>query len=299
MILLLNHRVLLSGNNLLKISKDTILTLATFFSLLILFYVLGYWLIYRMGQATPLMLSVGIATLVTCIIRKRNLASLGWRWGAWKYQWMSYLIPFIIVLVAYLIIWIGGFGEFYNVDFILEQKENYNLVNWSNAGILLFHFALVASISFFVTLPSVLGEELGWRGLLVPELSKFMSFTGVALVSGLVWSVWHWPLIFMGLFGNNVTPLYYQLLIFTLLMLSSSVIMAYLRLKTDSLWTAVIYHASWNVFIQKLFTPITETNTKSDWYIDEFGAITALVACCVAVIFWKKGINEFEKKYVS
>ena len=126
-----------------------------------------------------------------------------------------------------------------------------------------------------------------------------MSFTGVALVSGLVWSVWHWPLIFMGLFGNNVTPLYYQLLIFTLLMLSSSVIMAYLRLKTDSLWTAVIYHASWNVFIQKLFTPITETNTKSDWYIDEFGAITALVACCVAVIFWKKGINEFEKKYVS
>ena len=27
----------------LKISKDTILTLATFFSLLILFYVLGYW----------------------------------------------------------------------------------------------------------------------------------------------------------------------------------------------------------------------------------------------------------------
>jgi membrane protease YdiL (CAAX protease family) len=285
----------------LKISKDTILTLATFFSLLIVFYVLGYWLVYRMGQATPLMLSVGIATLVTCIIRKRNLASLGWRWGAWKYQWMSYLIPFMIVLVAYLIIWIGGFGEFYNADFILEKKENYNLGDWSNTGILLFHFALVASISFFVTLPSVLGEELGWRGLLVPELSKFMSFTGVALVSGLIWSVWHWPLIIMGLYGNDVTPLYYQLLFFTLFILSSSVIMAYLRLKTDSLWTAVIYHASINIFLQKIFTPITMTNTESNWYIDEFGAITALVGCCVAVFFWKKGIAEFDiiKKHTS
>lgn len=277
----------------LKISRDTALTLFTFFSFVVAFYILGYWLIFRMGQATPLMLSVGLATIVTCVIRKRSLASLGWQWGEWKFQWMSYLIPFSIAFSAYLIIWFVGFGDFYNAEFLLKQKENYNLTHWSDTSIFLFHIVLVATISFVVSLPSILGEELGWRGLLVPELSKFMSFTGVALVSGLVWSVWHWPLMIKGLYGNDVTPLYYQLFFFTLFITSTGVIMAYLRLKTGSLWTAVIYHASSNIFIQKIFTPITVQNTESSWYIDEFGAIVALIACCVAIYFWKKGVAEF------
>jgi len=261
--------------------------------LVMAFYVMGYWLIFRLGQATPLMLSVGLATVLTCIIRKRSLASLGWGWGEWKYQWMSYLTPFIIALIAYLIVWFVGFGDFYNSDFLSKQKENYNLRDWSDASILLFHLLLVASISFFISLPSVLGEELGWRGLLVPELSKFMPFTGVAIVSGLVWSVWHWPLIIKGLYGNDVTPLYYQLFFFTLFITSSGIVMAYLRLKTNSLWTGVIYHMSSNIFIQKVFTPITVKNAASSWYIDEFGAITALVAFCVAMYFWRRGATEF------
>jgi len=277
----------------LKISRDTALTLFTFFSFVIAFYILGYWLIFRMERATPLMMSVGLATIVTCVIRKRSLASLGWQWGEWKFQWMSYLIPFSIAFSAYLIVWFVGFGDFYNAEFLLKQKENYNLTHWNDTNIFLFHIVLVATVSFVVSLPSILGEELGWRGLLVPELSKFMSFTGVALVSGLVWSVWHWPLMIKGLYGNDVTPLYYQLFFSTLFITSTGVIMAYLRLKTGSLWTAVIYHASSNIFIQKIFTPITVQNTESSWYIDEFGAIIAIIACCVSIYFWKKGVAEF------
>ncbi len=109
--------------------------------------------------------------------------------GEWKYQWMSYLVPFAIALSSYLLVWLFGFGDFYNVEFILAQKGSYNLGTWNDASIMIFHLVLVASISFFVSLPSVLGEELGWRGLLVPELSKFMSFRGVAIVSGLAWSI--------------------------------------------------------------------------------------------------------------
>lgn len=278
----------------MKTSSDTVLTLLTFFLFLVAFYVLGYWLIFRMGQATPLMLSVGAATLATCLVRKISLASLGWSWGEWKYQWMSYLIPLTIALVAYLAIWIAGFGDFYNAEFLIEQKANYNLAGWSDVSILLFHVALVASISFVVSLPSILGEEIGWRGLLVTELSKVTSFTGVALISGIAWSLFHWPLIFRGLYGNSVTPLYYQLFFFSLFIVSTGVIMTYLRMKSGSLWTAVIYHASSNIFIQKVFTPITLENSVSAWYIDEFGAILALVACCVAIYFWRKGVAEFD-----
>jgi hypothetical protein len=115
------------------------------------------------------------------------------------------------------------------------------------------------------------------------------------LVSGLVWSMWHWPLIINGLYGNDVAPLFYQLFFFTLFITATSVIMTYLRLKTNSLWTGVIYHMSSNIFIQKIFTPITQANPTSSWYIDEFGAVIAIVAFVAAIFFWRRGVAEFNE----
>lgn len=277
----------------MKISRDSAITLMVFFALLVVCTAAGYWLIFRVGRATPIMLSVGIATLLTCFIRKRKLATLGWGWGSWKYQWLSYLVPLAIALIAYSIIWSVGWGGWYNSGFVIQQMEDYNLSNWSEAGIIAFHFLLTATYSFALLLPSVLGEEIGWRGFLVPELAKLMSFTKVALISGLIWSVWHWPIMFMGFYGNDVTPLYYQLFCFTLLIVSWSVVMAYLRFKTDSLWTAVIFHMSGNVFLQKVFAPLTMENESSAWYVNEFGIVPAMVAFVIAIYFWKKGKAEF------
>lgn len=274
-------------------SKGSAINLAVFLILLVACTAGGYWLLFRLGRATPVMLSVGVATVLTCLIRKKDLASLGWAWGSWKYQWLSYLLPLAIASVAYLTIWITGWGGWYNTGFVLELIQDYNLPDWSGAGIVVFHLLLTASYSFILLLPSVLGEEIGWRGFLVPELARFMSFTSVALVSGLIWSMWHWPMMFKGFYGNDVTPLYYQLFFFTLLIVSYSVIMTYLRLKTGSLWTAVIFHMSANVFLQKVFTPLTIENESSAWYVNEFGAVPALVALAFAVFFWRKGKSEF------
>lgn len=277
----------------MKISRESAIDLAVFLVFLIACTAVGYWLLFRLGRATPVMLSVGVATILTCLIRKKDLAALGWGWRSWKYQWLSYLLPLAIAFVAYLIIWSTGLGGWYNSEFVLQQMQDYNLGNWSQANIIIFHFFLTATYSFFLLLPSVLGEEIGWRGFLVPELAKFMSFTSVALTSGMIWSVWHWPMMLKGFYGNDVTPLYYQLFFFTLLIVSYSVIMAYLRCKTDSLWTAVIFHMSGNVFLQKIFTPLTIGNESSAWYMDEFGAVPALVAFIFAIFFWKKGKSEF------
>lgn len=277
----------------MKISRDSAISLMVFFVLLIACTAVGYWLIFRLGRATPIMLAVGVATILTCLIRKRNLATLGWGWGSWKYQWMSYLLPLVIVFVAYLVIWVAGFGGWYDSEFVAQQMQNYNLSGWSDASVIVFHLMLTATYSFVLLLPSVLGEELGWRGFLVPELAKFMSFTNVALTSGLIWAVWHWPLIFMGLYGNEGTPLYYQLFFFTLFITADAVIMTYLRFKTDSIWTAVIFHMSGNVFLQKGFDPLTVENERSAWYMGEFGAVPALVAFVIAIYFWKKGKTEF------
>ena len=61
----------------------------------------------------------------------------------------------------------------------------------------------------------------------------------------------------------------------------------------DSLWTAVIFHMSLNVFTQKVFAPLTIENDSSAWYVNEFGAVPALVTFVIAIYFWKKGETEF------
>jgi membrane protease YdiL (CAAX protease family) len=123
-----------------------------------------------------------------------------------------------------------------------------------------------------------------------------MRFTGVAMVSGLLWAVWHWPMIFMGIYGNESTPLYFQLLAFTLFITANGVILAYLRLKSNSVWTAVIFHMSSNVFMQKFFTPMTAGGAQSQWYVDEFGAIPALVTLLVGAYFWRSGCIDFSSR---
>ena len=273
--------------------RESAITLTVFMALLVGFSAVGYWLIFRLESATPLMMSVGLAAIVTCLIRRRDLTSLGWGWGAWRYQWLSYALPLGTITAAYLLIWAGGFGEWYDASFVLEKKQDYHLDEWSNDAVILFHFLVTATLSFLLLLPSVLGEELGWRGFLVPELSKSMPFTGVALVSGLLWSVWHWPMIFMGIYGNEGTPLYFQLFTFTLFIVANSFTLAYLRFKSNSVWTAVIFHMSSNIFLQKFFTPMTADTTRSAWYVDEFGAVPAFVASLVAIHFWRKGSTEF------
>ena len=275
-------------------ANGPVVIIGVFLALTILFYFAGGWLIFRLSSATPLMMSVGLAAVVTCLLTRKELRTLGWRWGSWKIQWLNYFLPLCYVALAYGVIWALGLGGWYNVDFVHEQKDSYNLVAWSNAGVIGLHFLLTASVSFVLLLPSVLGEELGWRGLLVPELSKLMPFTGVALVSGLLWAVWHWPLIFMGLYGaGEATPFLYQLSFFTLCIMSMSVVMTYFRLRTDSLWPAVVFHMSHNVFLQKFFGPMTSEHSNSAWFLGEFGVVVPGILVVLAIFYWRKGNTEF------
>lgn len=282
-------------NGLSKTLQGPAATVGIFLVLTACLYPVGVWLIFRLGSATPLMLTVGLAAILTCLITHKKLHTLGWAWGGWKYQWLSYLVPLGYVAAAYCFIWAAGVGGWYNPEFVSELRESYQLGTWSDPTVIALQFLLTATVSFMLLLPSVLGEELGWRGLLVPELSRVIPFSGVAIISGFVWAAWHWPLMFMGVYGNQTTPFLYQLGSFTLCLMSMSVIITYIRLKTHSLWPAVVFHMSHNVFLQKYFDPMTSVNANSAWFLDEFGAVLPVIVFVLAVIYWRKGNREFGK----
>ncbi|MDF2433765.1 MAG: protease family protein, partial [Mucilaginibacter sp.] len=100
------------------------------FSLSCIFYFL---IIYtgKMGRlyAYGIMWCPAFAALITCKILKRKISSLGWAWGKSRYMLWSYLIPLLYALVAYLVIWITGWGAFYNHDFVVSTAK---LLGWEH-----------------------------------------------------------------------------------------------------------------------------------------------------------------------
>jgi len=69
---------------------------------------------------------------------------------------------------------------------------------------------------------------------------------------------------------------------------ASSVILTWLRLRSNSVWPCMLFHASHNVFIQNFFTPLTGAKGKiTPYMIDEFGIALPLVVLVVAILAWR------------
>lgn len=228
------------------------------------------------------------AAFLTCKFIGRDIRrSLGWKWGESRYQAMSYLIPLGYAGVTYLVVWGTGLGGFYNKAFVDRLTAGFGLgplPAW--AGIALYLF-LAGTVGVIRGCASALGEEIGWRGFLVPELASRMNFTLTALISGCIWAIWHWPILLFADY-NSGTPAWYGLSCFTVMVIGLSFVFAWMRLKSGSLWTGVLLHASHNLFIQAFFDPITADTGKTRYVIGEFGAALAIASILLGTYFWTR-----------
>jgi uncharacterized protein len=234
-----------------------------------------------------------LATYLTCKVLKIQISGLNWQWGKPRYQLWAYLVPVIYASITYLIIWLTGWGGFYDKAFVSSTAKE---LGWSNlpAGVFIVLFFIVEGvIGLFGSMATALGEEIGWRGFLVPQLYNVTSYTKTALISGIIWAVWHYPLLIWGNY-NNGTPVWYGLTCFTVMVVSMSFVFAWFRLKSNSLWTGVMLHASHNLFIQVFFTPITYNTGHTAYFTDEFGAVLPAVTVIFAIYFWSRR-KELEK----
>ena len=78
------------------------------------------------------------------------------------------------------------------------------------------------------------------------------------------------------------------MLSFTFSAVAVSFALAWLRLKTGSIWPAVFFHASHNLWMQSIFTPLTTEKEYTKWIAGDLGLALVIVVAVVAVVFWAK-----------
>lgn len=254
--------------------------LILFFVFLIPLSTVGYWLTFINGKwIVLLMWTPALASLITRLLLHEGFADISLRLGGrrtLKSIPVVFLLPIAVGLTAYGIAWITGLAHF-------VAPKTY-LTAHPIAIFILFLLANTTLGTIYGLLGSI-GEEVGWRGYMLTRLIDAQVPRPV-LLSGIIWGVWHLPLMLVGLYYASPI-LFLSIVLFMISVTSFGYVIAYLRLTTGSIWPAVFLHSAWNAIIQNVFDLFTQGDSVLLW-TGESGVFVALTLLAVAFIFSRR-----------
>jgi len=188
--------------------------------------------------------------LATFIVRKWITregfgdAGLGLHLRQWRYYLIAWLLP--IGVVAFIVAVAEIFG-LAHPDFSMCAALAHlapQQASHCRSGIFNYKGPLSFLIVAPLAVPLLFGEEFGWRGYL--QLRLFASRpTLAAVATGLIWGLWHLPLILRGFeFPGNPVIATSVFCFGTILI---SIIFGWLRRKSGSVWVTSLAHSATNV----------------------------------------------------
>jgi membrane protease YdiL (CAAX protease family) len=222
------------------------------------------------------------ASIVARLALREGFSDVSFRIGGrsgWNAVGFALIFPVIVGLIAYGTAWTTGLVQFSPRPMSLVAP----LIGASTSPVLIL-VVNIAAAATVVTLYSALtaaGEEIGWRGYMLTRLIC----SGVPMpifASGVIWGLWHVPLILGGVYLTGPPPLLAALL-WMVVATSFSFVFARLRLETGSVWPAIALHAAWNGIIQAAFDPASSGETATLW-VGESGILVALTMIAAAII---------------
>lgn len=178
--------------------------------------------------------------------------------GEWKYWLAAWLLPPLLIALGgalYFVVFPQHFDPTMTtyVSAQMTAAEAYGQAELVSEE-LIRAGAVINTLLALVIAPLVngfftFGEEFGWRGYLQPKL-MVLGGRRAMLLMGLIWGVWHWPVIFMGYeYGFDypgapyVGPVQFVFIAFVL-----GSFTGWVALRGRSVWPAVIAHAMFNGF---------------------------------------------------
>ncbi|MBL8080598.1 MAG: CPBP family intramembrane metalloprotease [Anaerolineales bacterium] len=189
----------------------------------------------------------GIAAIITTLfIAKKPFHSLRLNTlGPKRFYLWAWFLPIVLTIVGGLLTLLFGIAKL-DLNFTMIRDAMASAAGGGEVpvGIIVLVQSLIAiTIAPLINILFTMGEELGWRGFLLPRLLPLGQWKAM-LISGVIWGVWHAPAIMQ---GHNY-PGYpvlgvFMMIVFCVLL---GTIISWLYLNTNSPWVAALIHGSVN-----------------------------------------------------
>ena len=164
-------------------------------------------------------------------------------------------IPYLIYIIGIAYGYLIGFPVMNPVEKVypMLSKEVRHLLSPSTLLALSLISAFISGISLNTLF--AIGEEIGWRGLMLDELGKRFSLPITSIIIGIVWSLWHAPLII--LFGYNYpTNRLLGILLYTVICIIWTYILSILKILGGSIIPAAVMHGMLNAMVVLMLSTI-------------------------------------------
>jgi membrane protease YdiL (CAAX protease family) len=203
-------------------------------------------------MATIYMWAPALGNIFTRLITHEGWKDLGLRphfKKGWPYWLAGWFLPAVMTLAG-AVLFFAVFPQYFDASLSLVHKQTAAVPALSALSPWLFVLLqLVAGVLIAPIANSLatFGEEFGWRGYLLPKLMPLGGHKAMLLI-GLIWGVWHWPVIFMGYEYGFKYPGYPWAgpLLFIWITFGLGTFLGWLTLRSKSIWPAVIGHAAIN-----------------------------------------------------
>lgn len=264
-----------------------------YFAILIPLSVLFEWLMIKgnLSWVYALMWTPAAASVAARLMLREGFQDVSFRVGGRTGVGailLAWIFPILFGLIVYCTAWFTSLAPFTPRPNVLSSW----LLGDSGSSLIIFLVNLLFA-STIVTLYSIrtaAGEEIGWRGYMLTRLID-SGVPAPILTSGLIWGLWHVPLIFGGVYLTGIPPMISATL-WMITAVSFSFIFAQLRLMSGSVWPAILLHAAWNSVIQSAFDP---ASPGAELWVGESGILVAVFMIISAFIFYRSKDNAKQK----
>lgn len=185
---------------------------------------------------------------------------------------------YAFALLGPTLIWLGAIGV------MVARGNPVPIVEWGSA-----YFVVLYILKHFF-LGGGLGEELGWRGFMLPRLQAKHHALTASLILGFAWGLWHGPKFFVANGGGVGT-----LLLFTVYTIVLAIVFTWVYNGTKgNLFIATLFHATMNAtngFVIKLLPAVDEVQS-SEIYV---AAGWLIVAVAIIVAAGPRNLSWNEK----
>ncbi len=252
------------------------------------------------GLLVAMMFTPAIATLIVVFICKRPRAERARFLGLWPLRPAKRVLLFLgIGLLAPIVLVVLGVGIAILCGWLTPDFQNFSgfaaslgdvQLGMSVQTLVVVQFALIPFGALVNMIPAF-GEELGWRGWLLPSLMPLGTWPAL-LLSGAIWGLWHTPIILLG--HNFGLTDWRGVALMTVGCIVWGVFFGWLRLRSASVWPAVIGHGALNAAAGTFALVAAADSPMSLALVNPLGVSGWIaVAICVAVLVCARQFSTF------